>query len=369
MSDTVHQLARFLVPCWPLLATALLAILPQKRLAGASRSLAVAGPLLACVLILFMTNEDLLTRWSALLASCIPFLSWRSQADRLTLCLDLLACFALLLALEVRNTLSVAGLTGCGALILALSETLATARARQAWDFMRLRLAGVVLTLLGASLTGLTVEPATIRLGDLFLALGLCLLSGLGTSWTGHDPGRDRQTSLLDMLLCLGAVALMLRLPDRGAINLVLDLAGLSALWLGVLQNQDEPRIHVALASLCATIPNGLIPALLFLTNGLILAADRPDRPPGLRRWMASALPPFPGFSATCGLIAGLWQTSPLSSVLCLMALGIQAARATLFWPDRDDMRQLVTPGILALIGALGLALLGHNAGPIWRAP
>lgn len=223
----------------------------------------------------------------------VPFLSWQEHEKRLALCLNFMASFAIMLALSVHTLLPVTCLTACAALILALRETLVTTRARQAWESMRLRLAGVVLALLGTSLTTLIPDPAILRLGDLFLSVGLCLMAGLGLPVTTREQSgiNERGTTLLDMLLCLSVVALMLRLPERETTHMVLVLAGLAGLWLCIMTRQDGPRPLVALSIIAATLPNGVLPALLLLSSGLVLAAH-PAIDRSMRCWILSGLPP-----------------------------------------------------------------------------
>ncbi|GAB6853147.1 hypothetical protein [Asaia astilbis] len=354
MTESLHQLARFLIPIWPFLAACLLALLPEKRAAASARIFALSGILLTLLLIPFLSGQDLLARWSCLLAGCVPFLAWREREKRLTLSLNFLATSTIMLALCVHAVLTVACLTACCALLLALHETLATTRARQAWESMRLRLAGIVLTLLGASLTGLASDLHTRRLGDLFLAIGLCLLAGIGKAATTQEatPDQDRGTALLEALLCLSAVALMLRLPERDITHITLVVAGLAGLWLCVLTRQDGPRPLVALAIVAAALPHGLFSALLYLSFSVAVAASPSLQGPS-RRWVLCGLPPWPSFAASCGVVAGLFSIGLLPVTLCLVALGAMASRADLRWIVPGLWRDRIV--LLALL-ALGLA-------------
>lgn len=373
MAETLHQIARFLVPTWPLLAACLIALMPEAQAGRSARLFALAGLVLTAILDPFLSGQDILARWACLLAGCVPFLSWQAREKRLALCLSFLASSAIMLALSVHTLLPVTCLTASGALILALRETLVTTRAKQAWESMRLRLAGVVLALLGTSLTTLTPDPATLRLGDLFLSVGLCLMAGLGTPLTtyAHDATEEQGTALLDMLLCLSVVALMLRLPERDITHMVLILAGLVGLWFCVLTRQDNPRPMVALAILAAALPHGVVPALLLLSSGLALAtAPAIDR--SARFWIFGSLPPWPGFAAGFGIVTGLATIGAIPALLCLLALGMMASRARLglilpaTWQDRAVLGALLA---LGLASPFLMTLPDSVWALYWRAP
>lgn len=310
MGETLHQAARFLVPAWPFIAACLLGLQPETRARASARVFSLAGLALTVGLMPLLDGQDLLARWGCLLASTVPALAWREDNGRFSAALTFLASGIVMLALSAKIVLLVVCLGACGALILAFNETLVTARARQAWEPMRVRMAGLVMTLLGTSMTTLGPDPALMRLGDLFVAIGLCLLAGLGLRGmpAGGDRTDTRTAALLDMLLCISAVALMLRLPERELTHGVLLLAGLAGLWICVLRDQDSPRISVALAIIAAALPVGIIPSLLCLTTSLALAAD-PAIPSSMRRWMQSGLPPWPGFAASCMILAALAHT------------------------------------------------------------
>jgi len=384
MAETLHQIARFLIPTWPLLAACLLALLPEKRAAGSARLFALTGLALTVLLTPLVAGQDLITRWTWLLAASVPFLSWREGSRRLTLCLDFLACFVTMLALGLHAVLPVACLIACGALLLALRESLATTRARQAWESMRLRLAGTILTLLGSSLTSFSPDPATLRLGDLLLSIGLCLLAGLGAPGglasyfdSSLIPPTERASALLDMLLCIAAIALMIRLPERDITHTVLVLAGLAALWLGILARQDGVRSLIALAIVSTAIPGGHVPAMLFLSTGLALAAE-PALDSRSRRWVACGLPPWPPFAASCGLLAGLMRSSPLSgglaALLTVIGLGVMASRSGLAgalpcaWRDRLILLLLLGLGLVAPF-LLPAVHTGQDFSLGWMAP
>ncbi|CDG40952.1 MULTISPECIES: hypothetical protein [Asaia] len=386
MADTLHQIARFLVPSWPLLAACLMALLPEARALRSARHFALAGLVLTLCLSPLLPAQDLLSRWGCLMAGAMPFLALGKGETRLTLCLDFVSACLITLALCAHDVLTVVCLTGCAALMLTYRETLATTRARQAWDSMRMRLAGLVLALLGTSLITMSPDPAILRLGDLFLAVGLCLLSGLGTiapvcdgTMTGKDGSAvslrtDRLTALPDMLLCLSAVALMLRLPAREVTHMVPLSAGIAGLWLCILTRQDGPRLLVCLATIAAALPTGPVPSLLFLSSGLALAAG-PQIPDSMRRWVISSLPPWPNFTAGCLTLAGLSKVGLIPTVIVLAALGLTASRATLdwhiplSWRDRALVLALVGMGIIAPL-VLGLNAHGSPVGALsWSAP
>ncbi|WP_438383914.1 hypothetical protein ABHV46_06745 [Asaia sp. BMEF1] len=353
MAETLHQIARFLVPTWPLLAACLLALMPEAQAGRSARLFALTGLILTALLDPFLSGQDVLARWACFLAGCVPFLSWQAREKRLALCLNFLASSTIMLALSVHTLLPVTCLTACGALILALRETLVTTRARQAWESMRLRLAGVVLALLGTSLTTMTPDAATLRLGDLFLSIGLCLMAGLGTPVTthAHPATEEPGTALLDMLLCLSVVALMIRLPERDITHMVLILAGLAGLWLCVGTRQDNYRPLVALAVIASALPHGVVPALLLMSSALALAAA-PSINRSARFWILGSLPPWPGFAAGLGIVAGLATTGVIPVLLCLLALGLMASRARLgfilpsSWQDRIVLGALLTLGL-----------------------
>ncbi|NVN42359.1 hypothetical protein HW537_00430 [Asaia siamensis] len=373
MAETLHQIAGFLVPTWPLLAACLLALMPEAQAARSARHFTLAGLVLTALLDPLLPSQDILARWACLLAGCVPFLSWHSHEKRLALCLNLLASSAIMLALSVHTLLPVTCLTAFTALILALRETLVTTRARQAWESMRLRLAGVVLALLGTSLTTLTPDPATLRLGDLFLSVGLCLMAGLGAPMTtqAHAASEERGTALLDMLLCLSVVALMLRLPERDITHIVLVLAGLAGLWLCVMTRQDNARPIVALAILAATLPHGVVPVLLLLSSGLALAAI-PALDRSARFWILGSLPPWPGFTAGFGIVGGLAATGMIPALLCLAALGLLASRARLDVILPSTWRDRIVIGTLLALGLASpfLLTLPDSVWALhWRAP
>jgi len=373
MAETLHQIAVFLIPTWPLLAACLLALMPEAQAGRSARLFALSGLLLTVLLDPFLAGQDLLSRWTCLLAGSVPFLSWQEHEKRLALCLNFMASFAIMLALSVHTLLPVTCLTACAALILTLRETLVTTRARQAWESMRLRLAGVVLALLGTSLTTLIPDPAILRLGDLFLSVGLCLMAGLGLPVTTREQSgiNERGTTLLDMLLCLSVVALMLRLPERETTHMVLVLAGLAGLWLCIMTRQDGPRPLVALSIIAATLPNGVLPALLLLSSGLVLAAH-PAIDRSMRCWILSGLPPWPGFAACCAIVSGLFDTGAIPALLCLLALGLLASRARLgitipaTWQDRAILGSLF---VLGLASPFLLMLPVSFWSLHWRAP
>ncbi|WP_162993534.1 hypothetical protein [Asaia bogorensis] len=378
MAETLHQLARFLVPAWPLLAACLLALLPRAQAMRSARHFALIGLALTVCLTALLPGQDLLTRWGCLLAGTAPALALGKGQTRLTLCLDFISGSIITLALCAHDVLTVVCLTACAALILAYRETLATTRARQAWDSMRMRLAGLILALLGTSLTTMSPDLAISRLGDLFLAVGLCLLAGLGTTLPSrslmpderHDTRTlrpERVAALPDMLLCLSAVSLMLRLPSREVTHVVLLLAGLTGLWLCVLSRQGGSRPLVALATVATALPIGPIPSLLLLSSGMALAAE-PDIPESMRRWITSSLPPWPGFAAGCMIVAGLDAVGVISALLVLAALGLTASRASFEWRLPANWRDRTL--VLALLG-LGLATpfalgLVHQSSRVW---
>ena len=384
MGETLHQIAQFLIPAWPLIAACLLILLPEARARSSARIFALAGLALTLVLTPLLYNQDLLARWGCLLASTVPLLAWREANGRIPTSLNFLASAVIMLALCAKSVLPVACLTGCAALVLALNETLVTSRAKQAWEPMRLRLAGLVMTLLGTSLTTLGADPALLRLGDLFMAVGLCLLAGLGLPGTsGRSIRADyRNAILLDMLLCLSAVALMLRLPERDMTHMVLLLAGFAGLWICVLTDQDSPRISVALAIIAAALPIGIVPSLLFLTSAFALAAE-PVIPLPVRRWIQCGLPPWPGFAASCMVLAGLARSGILLTVLCGLALCVLASRCQLTpclpasWRDRAILLALLGLGLGAgIVTGWTTSLASGGALPIlsdwplkWRAP
>jgi len=385
MAETIHQLARFLVPAWPLLAASLMALLPEAHATRSARHFALVGLALTLFLTPLLPGQDLLSRWGCLLAGATPFLALGKGQTRLTLCLDFISSCIITLALCAHNVLGVVCLTACATLSLAYRETLATTRARQAWDSMRMRLVGLILALLGTSLTTMSPDLAILRLGDLFLAVGLCLLAGLGTilpspglsrhQHRGSAPERqDRATALPDMLLCLSAVGLMLRLPTREVTHVVLLLAGLAGLWLCVLARQDGARLLVSLATIAAALPIGPLPSLLLLSSGMVLAAE-PQIPDAMRRWMTSGLPPWPGFAAGGLILAGLSEVGLIPTVIVLVALGLTASRATLAWcmplgwRDRALVLTLLGLGVIAPL-VLGLSPHGNPIGPLsWSAP
>ncbi|GBQ87951.1 hypothetical protein [Asaia krungthepensis] len=368
MAETLHQAARFLVPAWPLLAACLLLLLPTARAAQSARLFSLTGLVMTLCLTPLLSGQDGLARWGCLLAGCMPFLTWHPGQKRSAACLNLLSCFVIMLALCSQRVLLVACLTTCGALILLLQETLSTARARLAWESMRLRLAGLILTLLGTSLVTLSPDPDLLRLGDLFSAVGLCLVAGLA----GFASPRDEKISgpelaLPDLLLCLSAVALMLRLPERQMTHLVLTLAGLAALWLCVATRHQGPRTLVALATLASASSVGPVPAMLFMSSGFALAA-LPGLPGPMRGWVQAALPPWPGFPALGLMLAGMMKSGITVPLLSLLAIGALASRAGLYWvlpPSSRDRSVILTLMVIGIGIPVAISVTGLS-GCIW---
>ncbi|WP_025840320.1 hypothetical protein [Asaia platycodi] len=83
MAETLHQIARFLVPTWPLLAACLIALMPEAQAGRSARLFAMAGLVLTAILDPFLSGQDILARWACLLAGCVPFLSWQAREKRL----------------------------------------------------------------------------------------------------------------------------------------------------------------------------------------------------------------------------------------------------------------------------------------------
>lgn len=366
--DIFAQAALLLIPCWPLLAACLLMLIPLPRIFGAARSLSLTGVALTVVLTPVAPDQDALSNGLRILASCVPWLALRdnqtlASSSRTALMVPFLATFSGIMALSAHAILPVTTWLGLTALLLAVREALTASRARIAWDHARLRVAGVVLSLLGATLGSLTTDAGSIRAGDLFLAIGLSLLAGLGPS---PQKTSDSGTSaILDMLLRLGAIALILRLPDRDVTHLVFLCAGVATLWLAVPSRQSGPRTHAALATLCATLPESTLPALLFLANGMALASHR--IPPTLRGWAASTLPPWPGFTAGLLLLGGLMSHHPVAAIVVGLALAIQAIHATFQVPSRLTWSAHVEAWLLLALGLAAPLFATHTWTFVWR--
>ncbi|WP_051625751.1 hypothetical protein [Kozakia baliensis] len=347
--DILAELALLLVPCWPLLAACLLSLTPTANLRSSAKSFALIGLIISVCLTPFMPGQDGLSNGARLLVACVPWLARRGEIGRIGVIVPFLACFCIMLALTAHAVLPIAALLGLAAALLALHEAAGAVRARVAWELARIRLAGAILALLGATLTGSSTQPDAARLGDLLLAVGLCLLAGLGPSPQGiPEMGRP---AVLDMLLRIGALALMLRLPDRDVTHMVFLLAGLGTLWLAVLARQCGPRLHAALATLCAAQGGAVLPALLFMTGGLaICSGEMTERS---ARWASSSLPPYPHFTASLLLLSVLLMPHPFVGLAVLAALAIQAARTEMRWPTLLAWRQ---DAALWLLLALGLS-------------
>ncbi|CAI9121357.1 hypothetical protein [Brytella acorum] len=358
-----------LVPCWPLLAGFLLLLLPRDQTNVAGRFLAASGLVVAALFTPFMPEQDVLSDVVRLLAASIPFLAWRDGLGRAAAVVPFFATSCVMLALTVHQVLAVVALLGLASAFLALYDAAGAVRARSAWETAQLRVAGVMMALLGATFTTLSataVGSGTLRTGDLLLSVGLCLIAGLGHVPAPPPAGRP---ALLDILPRLGASALMLRLPAHDVTDAVFLALGLVTLWLCAFRQRAGGALFAAMMALCAGASGGggsdrgmaaespvLVAGLLFCIAATALATERIDD--RQRAWMETAQPPSPLFMGSLLLLAELLPGHPLMAALILGGLGLQVARAGPGdWPRRMDRADLMFWG-LVLVGLLSPLLL-----------
>lgn len=321
-----------LLPCWPLLAACLLALTGRGQRAAAALFLAGTGLAVTILLTPFLPGQDALSGVVRVLAAGMPLLLWRREAaERLSGVVVFLTAFCVMLSVGLRAMLPVVALLALASVLPALHEAAGAPRARQAWEKARLRVMGAVLALLGAALAVSPGEVGTTgRAGMLLLAVGLCLLAGLGQA-AFEAPGVDRG---LDGLPRLGALALMLRLPPHEVIHLVFLVAGLVALALAVLRRESGTAALVTLCAAVGVTGHGVLAAaLLFLTLGVVLECGRISE--GERRWMAAAVPPSPAFPAAALLVGPLLEMDRLAGGVVLLMVVAQAARLRPAWVER----------------------------------
>lgn len=380
MADHVVQgggtLVLALLPCWPLLAVGFLSLISARRLEGEARILAVGGALATAIVTPLLPGQDGLADAARILAAAIPALHYcfarAPVRTRTTAMMPFLMSFCTMVAVGMQALLPSVALLAFTVALQALNEAAGAARARLAWDRARLQLGGAILALLGAVLIGQGhMAPPSLgmamgvnaKAGELLLAIGLCLLAGVGDALETQGD-----VPVVGMIPRIGALACMLRLEPDAVIHTVLLVVGLAALWRTVLAVRVRaaeavgPNLSVALVILCAGATGVMPAAIICLVAAVILAAPFPHEQAA--RWMASALPPGPLFGGALGLIAGLAAHHPVAAVLTAAALALHVADTPLTGP-------IPSSRLFWLIAAWGLSaplLLTWPVPLLWRA-
>lgn len=310
----------FAVLCWPFLVALLLWASGRT---GQGRGLALAGAVMSLLALVLFPHGLSFVQTAALgLEACAPFLlfltapaaaapwqtyapaqagarNWEDFSENASLevlererpplseaerreegvaeRLPFLVTGCALMALSIRSVLAVTVALGAGAVVLAWWDGRGARRAKSAWDMVRVRLCGVILSAFGAALLqALPVSPDSAQgatLSAVMLVVGLGMMAGLG------EPRPPAPSfGLLEAGLRFGALFLLLQLAVSPLTQELTLLAGLAGLWLAVLgSGKTFPLLSVltALGALAAGACQENALLLLFCAALLCSALQR----------------------------------------------------------------------------------------------
>ena len=350
-----HQIAPInvlsAVTTWPLLAAFLLFVTPDSRQKASGLTFAVAGALLTPLAVVLMPGTDAFAAACSCAVALMPLLL-PPGADRASRILPFLITGCALIALNVHSALAVTVLCGAGIVLLAWREGRGTQKASSVWDMARSRLCGVVLGALGAALLPMQHQSP---LGPVLLAIGLCMMAGLGPS-----PAPRSAAALMDTCLRFAAIVLMMRLNTQPLVHVLVLVAGFASLLMAVTASGARvalPMLSALAAISAATGEAAAVLLLLIAALGTTTLETRGKSTETDAIFWGSA--PWPVFCALI-LIGRSLEIALLWLLVGCVALGLRGASLPLILPawQRGERNMVAFVEVALLLCGLTAPLL-----------
>ncbi|MXV44765.1 hypothetical protein GS501_06910 [Saccharibacter sp. 17.LH.SD] len=274
-----------------------------------------------------------------------------------------------------RSTLAVTIAVGAGSVLLAWWDGRATRRAMPAWVMARLRLCGVVLGGLGATLLhggAAVVTPESAQtLGIILSVVGVGMMAGLGSAATAAP-----ELDLLDVGLRFAALTLMLHLAFYPLARHLMMVAGLLALFVTMVG-----RGHVFPLLPCLTGLGALAAAteqeiILLLLQAAALLSTSLRLGVSLKNDEYNTLPEravLPVIGVVLLQLGHVLSIVVLGILLLCIALGIRGLRlvpmreGSALYRGKQGRYTQVLVALLMVVAVVGVCLSGQNILPEWH--